>query len=114
MSAQKQAVIPSDSVQCTEQEIIRLVSDQLNFKFREKVSNAAPQSYNSKVNTNLIENFSDERSMATYASNKTVEGSPVRMCYRVWSGYTKFIRQQCKKGRVVDSLLFGVFSKKSG
>jgi hypothetical protein len=49
--------------------------------------------------------------MATYASYKTVD-NPARVCYRIWSGYTKFIRQQCRKNRVVDTGLFGFFSKK--
>jgi hypothetical protein len=35
----------------------------------------------------------------------------VRICLRLWSAYTKYIRQQCKKDRVVDSLFFGTFAK---
>lgn len=37
---------------------------------------------------------------------------PMKMCQRIWSGFTKYIRQQCKKDKVVDSLLFGVYAKK--
>jgi len=31
---------------------------------------------------------------------------------RIWSGYTKFIRSQCNKDRVVDSIYFGTFFRK--
>jgi hypothetical protein len=31
---------------------------------------------------------------------------------RIWSGYTKFIRSQCNKGRLMDSIYFGTFFKK--
>ena len=30
---------------------------------------------------------------------------------RIWSAYTKFIRSQCNKDRVIDSLYFGAFYK---
>ena len=33
---------------------------------------------------------------------------------RIWSGFTKFIRSQCNKERIIDSLFFGTFYKKSG
>lgn len=35
----------------------------------------------------------------------------IRMCLRIWSGFTKFIRSQCNKDRVVDSIYFGNFVK---
>jgi hypothetical protein len=35
-----------------------------------------------------------------------------RQCKIIWSGYTKFIRSQCNKGRLVDSIYFGYFFKK--
>ena len=31
---------------------------------------------------------------------------------RIWSGYTKFLRSQCNKDRVIDSLYFGSFFRK--
>ena len=31
---------------------------------------------------------------------------------RIWSGYTKFIRSQCNKDRIIDSIYFGSFLKK--
>lgn len=110
MSTQKPTVIGNDSVQCTEQEIIRVVAETINIKFRERATGT--QSFHSNVQShNFNDAFSEERSMVTQASYKTVD-SPARMCYRIWSGYTKFIRQQCRKERVCDSQLFGVFSKK--
>jgi hypothetical protein len=34
------------------------------------------------------------------------------MVQKIWSGFTKYIRQQCKKDRITDSIWFGVFAKK--
>ena len=34
------------------------------------------------------------------------------MCMRIWSGFSKFIRSQCNKDRVIDSLYFGSFYRK--
>ena len=31
---------------------------------------------------------------------------------RIWSGFTKFIRSQCNKDRIIDSLFFGTFYRK--
>jgi hypothetical protein len=31
---------------------------------------------------------------------------------RIWSGYTKFIRSQCNKDRLIDSIYFGSFFKR--
>ena len=31
---------------------------------------------------------------------------------RIWSGYTKFIRSQCNKDRIIDSIYFGSFLRK--
>ena len=36
----------------------------------------------------------------------------LKLCMRIWSGYSKFIRSQCNKDRVIDSLYFGSFLKK--
>ena len=41
-------------------------------------------------------------------SNETA----VRQCRIIWSGFSKFIRSQCNKGRLIDSLYFGQFFKK--
>jgi len=32
---------------------------------------------------------------------------------KVWSAMSKFLRSQCNKGRIVDSLYFGTFGKAS-
>ena len=31
------------------------------------------------------------------------------MCMRIWSGFSKFIKSQCNKDRVIDTLFFGSF-----
>ena len=36
----------------------------------------------------------------------------VKLCMRIWSGYTKFIRSQCNKDRIIDSIYFGSFFQK--
>lgn len=36
----------------------------------------------------------------------------IKLCMRIWSGYTKFIRSQCNKDRIIDSQYFGSFFKK--
>ena len=36
----------------------------------------------------------------------------VKLCMRIWSGYTKFIRSQCNKDRLIDSVYFGSFFKR--
>ena len=36
----------------------------------------------------------------------------IKLCQRIWSGYTKFIRSQCNKDRVIDSAFFGTFFKR--
>ena len=33
----------------------------------------------------------------------------MKMFLRIWSGYTKFIRSQCLKDRIIDSIYFGTF-----
>ncbi len=36
----------------------------------------------------------------------------IKLYQRIWSGYTKFMRSQCNKDRLVDSLYFGSFYRK--
>ena len=50
---------------------------------------------------------SEVHSIASLTQDQTV-----RLYQRLWSGYTKFIRSQCNKDRLVDSLLFGCFFKR--
>lgn len=37
----------------------------------------------------------------------------LKTCLKIWSCYSKFIRSQCNKGRIVDSIYFGKFFKES-
>lgn len=48
---------------------------------------------------------------ASKAGNREIETS-IKLCQRIWSGYTKFIRSQCNKDRVIDSQFFGTFFKR--
>ena len=38
--------------------------------------------------------------------------NPLKLCMRIWSGFTKFLRSQCNKDRVIDSIYFGQFFRK--
>lgn len=35
----------------------------------------------------------------------------LKLGMRIWSGFTKFIRSQCSKDRLIDSIYFGSFYK---
>jgi len=35
----------------------------------------------------------------------------LKLGMRIWSGFTKFIRSQCSKDRLIDSIYFGTFYK---
>jgi len=37
------------------------------------------------------------------------KGDAMRMCMRIWSGFSKLLRSQCNKNRVIDTLFFGSF-----
>ena len=37
----------------------------------------------------------------------------MKMAIKIWTAVGKFIRSQCNKGRVIDSLCFGTFAKAS-
>lgn len=45
-------------------------------------------------------------------SKQEYHHTQVKLCMRIWSGYTKFIRSQCNKDRIIDSIYFGSFLKK--
>jgi hypothetical protein len=34
-----------------------------------------------------------------------------RHCLKIWSGFTKYIKTQCDKNRIIDTLYFGTFYK---
>lgn len=45
-------------------------------------------------------------------SKTEYHSTQVKLCMRIWSGYTKFIRSQCNKDRIIDSIYFGSFLRK--
>ncbi len=49
--------------------------------------------------------------VASRAGQSALETS-TKLCQRIWAAYVKYIRAQCNKDRVVDSLLYGFFFKK--
>jgi hypothetical protein len=51
---------------------------------------------------------------------ETVDGAEItkpreqmKLAIKIWTAMGKFIRSQCNKGRVIDSLCFGTFAKGS-
>lgn len=48
----------------------------------------------------------------SFAGKSFSNESTYKLSTRIWSGYTKFIRSQCNKGRLIDSIYFGTFFKK--
>ena len=38
----------------------------------------------------------------------------VKMCMKIWSAFTKYIRSQCNKDRIVDTQCLGMFYKQEG
>lgn len=108
LKTSNQTVIPNDSVQVNEQEILKHLADTLNFKFSLK-TNKQQGKLDTLSQVNGMNG--DDKSVMSYNSYKAGD-SPLKMCQRIWSAYTKYIRQQCKKDKVVDSLFFGTFAKK--
>jgi hypothetical protein len=47
------------------------------------------------------------------AGGPSSKNDKLKTCMRIWSGFTKFIRSQCNKERIIDSLFFGTFYKKT-
>lgn len=35
----------------------------------------------------------------------------LKQCMRIWSGFTKLIRSQCTKDRIIDSIYLGTYYK---
>ena len=48
-----------------------------------------------------------------FTSEKEGRAYAVKMGYKVWSGWTKYVRAQCKKGRAVEVSGIGTFSANS-
>ena len=91
----------------TEQDLIRLLNDQQdnNPKLKSHQKKAG-QNINNWVQTSNEKNADGNPELAL--SNE----SSFKLCTRIWSGYTKFIRSQCNKDRLIDSIYFGTFFKK--
>lgn len=50
------------------------------------------------------------RTLIDSSESKTeYHSTQVKLCMRIWSGFTKFIRSQCNKERIIDSIYFGSF-----
>ena len=73
--------------------------------------------YNQLPNDQDAKTISDTVSQLTKVSRVSQvggakNGDKLKMCMRIWSGFSKFIRSQCNKERIIDSLYFGTFYKK--
>jgi hypothetical protein len=79
--------VSETSAYLTEQDLLKYVAEMFFSRYRGTTVNF----YNIKEQNSLEQN--------------------IKLCNRIWSGYTKFIRSQCNKDRIVDSLYFGHFVK---
>ena len=43
--------------------------------------------------------------------NRNTRKDQLKLALKVWTASSKFIKSQCNKGRIVDTLLFGTFAK---
>jgi len=66
--------------------------------------------YDTQSNRNLISNRNKSLT-ALNSMNKNKMGivENQKMCLRIWSAYSKFIKSQCNKGKIIDSMFFGLF-----
>ena len=43
--------------------------------------------------------------------NRSARKDQLKLALKIWTASSKFIKSQCNKGRIVDTLLFGTFAK---
>jgi len=43
--------------------------------------------------------------------NRNSRKDQLKLALKIWTASSKFIKSQCNKGRIVDTLLFGTFSR---
>ena len=63
-----------------------------------------------------IEKKGDGDSTASYKplSQTSKNDSPIKLCYRIWSAYSKYLRNKCKANIQIDSIFFGSYAKLAG
>lgn len=89
----------------TEQDLLKSISETMSFAKSRAKSWAKP-------NEALQKKLGDDAISAVTSQFSTKIETPLRLCLRVWSAYCKYLRQQCKKGRLIDTLYFGLFFQK--
>lgn len=67
---------------------------------------------NKDTSSQLNGHQNDDKSVVTLTSVRSQADHPAKVCQRIWSAYSKYIRQQCKRNKVVDSVYFGIYAKK--
>lgn len=91
----------------TEQDLIRQLIDSSEF-LSSRLKGKLRTSVGGKDDA-----ASEALDTASRTGQTQVETS-LKLCQRMWSAYTKYIRSQCNKDRLVDTLLYGFFFKKDG
>ena len=89
----------------TEQDIIRQLIDSsevLSSRLKGKLRTSTGQA-----------DTLDALETASRAGQAQAETS-LKLCQRIWTAYTKYIRAQAAKDRLVDSLFYGYFWKNDG
>ena len=71
------------------------------------------------VQDKILSNLAEQDRCQYTPSGSTLQGQmpskreQFKIAMKVWSALCKFLRSQCNKGRIIDSLFFGTFAKAS-
>ena len=88
----------------TEQDLIRQIIDNSEFM---------SSRLKGKLRTSVAPAVDASEALDTPSrTGQTQVETSLKLCQRMWSAYTKYIRTQCNKDRLVDTLLYGFFFKK--
>ena len=79
-------------------------------RLKSAISYAAPSNYDSQsLMTKVSTVTAINRLIGT--SNNVHKTDRLKLGMRIWSGLTKFIRSQCAKDRIIDSIYLGTYYK---
>lgn len=63
------------------------------------------------LNTSLVSSPRPGAATADGADKEKVQKEQMRQAAKIWTALTKLVRNQCNKGRIIDTLYFGSFGK---
>ena len=92
-----------------ESDLLKILAESMNFSRHSKTKSMNNMFYNNGDNESV---FNGEDAMSTFSGVQSQnKDSHYRLCLRIWSGFSKYIRSQCNKDRICDSVYFGQFLK---